>query len=290
MSRTKNPLRFGVNIGGRPFPEALSLARAAEEAGFDTVAFTDRPPENNLEAWTLATAIGVMTRRVILTHSTLNVPFRNPALLAKMAASLDAVTGGGRVELTLGAGGQEPHYRSYGIHFGTDGERVTDLIDAVAIMRGLWANESFSYKGARLSVENAAVTPTPASGSIPIWIGALGPRMMRFTGAQAEGWMKNRGWPESTAQLTELIGLLEGAAQKAGRDPATIRRVLNGAAVLGSGPQPVARGLVGTSQQIMETVHQYREMGIDTFHLRFPDTGTEEHVRRFAEEVIIPLR
>src|SRR5262245_33699516 len=98
MAATKNPLRFGVNIRRPSFPEILELARAAEEAGFDTVTFADRPPENNLEGWTVASAIGALTQGVILAHSTLNLPFRNPALLAKMAASLDAITGG-RVEL-----------------------------------------------------------------------------------------------------------------------------------------------------------------------------------------------
>ena len=116
MSASSNPLRFGVNLTGpnRPYAKLLATARVAEEAGFDTVAFTDRPPENNLEAWTLASAMGVLTQRVQLTHNTLNVPFRNPALLAKMAASLDVITGGGRVYLTLGAGAQTAHFQTYG--------------------------------------------------------------------------------------------------------------------------------------------------------------------------------
>ena len=286
MSRTNNPLRFGINVGGRSFEEAVKVCQVAEEVGFDTASFTDRPPENNLEAWTLAAAVGVLTKRIILTHSTLNLPFRNPALTAKMAASLDVITGGGRVELTLGAGGQQPHYRSYGIHFGSNGERVADLIDAVAIMRGLWANDSFSYSGSRLSVEDATVLPKPVNGTVPIWIGAAGTRMMRFTGAKADGWMKNRGWPETTEQLIELVEVLEDATEKAGRDPGSIRRVLNGAAFIGDGPQTDARGLVGSSHEILETIHRYREIGVDTFHLRFSEQGAEDQIRQFAGEVI----
>ncbi len=286
MSRTNNALRFGLNIGGRGFNEALELSQLAEKAGFDTIALTDRPPENNLEAWTLATAVGVLTKRVILTHSTLNIPFRNPALLAKMAASLDVITGGGRIELTLGAGAQEPHFRSYGIHYGSNGERLMDLRDAVTILRGLWTNDSFTYKGARLWVDNAISLPKPVMGTIPVWIGALGPRMMRFTEAHGDGWMKNRGWPETTDQLIKLIGILDGAAEKAGRDPGNIRRVLNGAAIIGTGPHPETPGLVGNHQQILETIDLYRDMGIDTFHLRFPNTGTQEQLLQFGEEVI----
>src|SRR5205085_7156021 len=102
MAASSNSVRFGVNLTGpdRPYAELLATARVAEEAGFDALAFTDRPPENNFEAWTLATAIGVQTQRIRLTHNTLNVPFRNPAMLAKMANSLDSITGGDRLILT----------------------------------------------------------------------------------------------------------------------------------------------------------------------------------------------
>ena len=113
MAASSNPVRFGVNLTGpdRPYAELLQTARVAEEAGFSTIAFTDRPPENNLEAWTTATAIGVHTHRVFLTHNTLNVPFRNVALLSKMATTLDVITGG-RLILTLGAGAAEQHFLS----------------------------------------------------------------------------------------------------------------------------------------------------------------------------------
>ena len=164
----------------------MSVGLAAEAAGFDVISFSDRPPEPSMEGWTLATAVAVQTERIAVTHSTLNVPFRNPALLAKMASTLDVMTGGGRVILTLGAGGQETHYRTYGIEFGSPGERVTDLEDAIAIMRGLWANESFSYAGRQFSVEECSAPPAPL-GPIPIIIGAGGPRMLRYTGAHAEG-------------------------------------------------------------------------------------------------------
>src|SRR5215211_5240433 len=119
MAATTNRLRFGVNLTGpnRAYSELVATAQVAEEAGFDTLGFTDRPPEPNFEAWTLATAIGVQTQRVLLTHNTLNVPFRNNGMLAKMAASLDVITGG-RVILTLGAGFQRQHFESYGIPFG----------------------------------------------------------------------------------------------------------------------------------------------------------------------------
>src|SRR5215216_7446920 len=172
MAASSNPLRFGVNLTGpdRPYAELLATAKVAEEAGFDTIAFTDRPPENNFEAWTLASAIGVLTERIRLTHNTLNVPFRNAAMLAKMANSLDAITGGGRLILTLGAGAQAPHFETYGIPFGSPGERFTDLNDTIEILRGVWSHDSFSYAGRLHQVKDAVVPPKPVNGSIPIYI------------------------------------------------------------------------------------------------------------------------
>src|SRR5437764_959201 len=82
-------------------------------------------------------------QRPRLTHTTLNVPFRNAAMLAKMANSLDVLTGGGRLILTLGAGAQGPHFETYGIPFGSPGERFADLKDTIEILQGVWSQDSF---------------------------------------------------------------------------------------------------------------------------------------------------
>jgi len=304
MTATNNPLRFGVNIRRPGFAEFLTLAKVANEAGFDTVTFSDRPTENNLEAWTLATAIGVSTNRLILTHSTLNVPFRNPALLAKMAASLDNITGGGRIELTLGAGAQEGHFRSYGIDLGSPGERFRRLRETVTILRGIWASSPFTFEGETIRVENAEAPPRPVRGTIPIWIGAGRPQMLRYTGRVADGWLKNGGWPESLEELHGLVAEFEAGADRAGRDPLRIRRALNGTALLAgsraeaeqgvgaaSGQRNVTpRGLLGSPDEILETIATYREAGIDTFHLQFAAQNATEQMRQFAAEVMPKAR
>ena len=303
MPPTTNPLQFGVNVRNEGFAEALALCQAAEEAGFDLVSFADRPPEGSLEGWTLATAIGARTSRLILTHNTLNLPFRNPALTAKMAASLDQIAGAGRVLLSLGAGGQEGHFRSYGLPFGGPGERVVALRDAITIMRGLWRGEPFSYAGKQHSVSEATLGQPPAAGTIPIVLGSLGPRMMALAGRLADGWLKNRGWPESLEQLAGLVTQLDAAAEGAGRDPRTLRRHLNGTGVIAgsaaeverlraSVPQmmPTTGGLIGTPDQIVETVGVYREAGVDTFRLGFPPGQTIEQIRQFGAEALPKLR
>ena len=304
MSATNNPLRFGIALGNWSYERTVTITKAAEESGFDVVAINDRPTENNLEAWTLASALGALTNKITITHRTLNVPFRNPGLTAKMAATLDVVTEG-RLELTLGAGGQEPHYLAYGIDYGTGGERLADLRDAVAIMRGMWGQEPFSYEGARYKVENVSANPKPVRGSIPIVIGASGPRNMRYTGAVADGWMKNRGWPLSMDELRGLVSTLEAGADEAGRDSNGIRRVLNGAGVIGTeamathAASPMADpkayltrdGLMGDSaDDILAIIDTFRDEGIDSFYMRFLEDGTEEQVRRFGEEVIAKVK
>ena len=304
MAATKNPLRFGVNARKPTFAEMLEICRAADEAGFDTVTFSDRPPENNLEAWTIASAIGALTKNVILTHSTLNVPFRNPALLAKMAASLDVITGGGRVELTLGTGAQEMHFRSYGIQIGPPAQRFRGLREAVRILRGMWSEESFTFAGQVYRVDGAVELPKPVRGTIPIFIGALGPQMLAYTGRVADGWLKNQGWPKSLEELRGLVAQMEAGAERAGRDPATVRRALNGAAAIGGSADEVERirgslspqlflsreGLIGTADQILETVATYRDAGVDTFHMQFPPQQTAEQIRRFGREVLPKAR
>ena len=302
MTRTNNPVQFGLRIGGSPpFDRAVAICQAAESAGFTTASFMDRPPDPVLEGWTFATAIAVRTQKLILTHATLNVPFRNPALLAKMAATLDFITGGGRVELTLGAGGavNQKHYTSYGVPFGDGGQRIEGLRDAVTIMRGLWSNETFTYSGSVYQVEEASIGVRPVNGTIPIWIGAFGPQMMRYTGRVADGWMKNGGWPASIEELQGLVRILETSAQKAGRDPLRIRRVLNGAAAIGEGSEDVkipgpfgmaSPNIAGSSAQILETVETYRNEGIDTFHLGFSPDNLMDQIKQFGEEVIAKVR
>ena len=298
MGRSSNATRFGLNPRGLSYERTIAVARAAEAAGFDNIAFSDRPPEHNIEAWTLATAVGAQTSRIRLTHSTLNVPFRNAGMLAKMAASLDVITGGGRVLLTLGAGGQERHYAGYGITLGTPAERFDRLEDAVTILRGLWANPSFTYEGKQLSVAEGVVDPKPVDGTIPIFLGAGKPRMLRLTGHVADGWLKNGGWPESVEAYREQVALLEAGAEEAGRDPATLHRVLNCTAYVGSAdpasvmpPIPGGRGgIMGTADQVLEQIETWREAGADTFHVGFANDLLDEQIPAFGEEVIARLR
>ena len=297
MAKSSNKIRFGLHARAIPGDQIVNVAQMGEKNSFEFIAFSDQPPGDNIEAWTAATAVGVLTKNMVVTHSTLNVPFRNPALLAKMAASLDYMTGG-RVILTLGAGGMEGQYLSYGYDFGTPGQRITDLGDAITILRGLWSTESFVHQGKRMAVNGATVQPRPTRGTIPIFIGAGQPRNLKLTGAVADGWLKNSGWIDSTEDYVEQLRIMEGSAAAAGRDPSTVHRVLSGYGYIGEDdPETkvpavhgIRGGLVGTPDRILADIEFYIGLGVDTFQLAFSPEGIDEQLHRFGEEVISKVR
>ena len=301
----RRPITFCTRAGNQTFEQALAIAQAAEKAGFTGVSFSDRPHDPMLEGWTLATAIAARTERIRVFHSTLNVPYRFASVLAKEAATLDIISNG-RVDLCLGAGGDanRPLYDSIGVPLAAPGERLTDLVDAITIMRGMWRNDSFTYRGRAFNVDGANGLPAPVQQPIPIWIGARLPRSLRITGQIADGFMKNGGWG-TVEELRGLNDAVTAAAVKAGRDPNDVRRVLNGAlayvakdaadaetyrasAVQTQGSRAGERidGLIGTVDEIVGKVKAYREAGVDTFVVNFGPAITIEQIARFGSEVI----
>jgi alkanesulfonate monooxygenase SsuD/methylene tetrahydromethanopterin reductase-like flavin-dependent oxidoreductase (luciferase family) len=289
-------VEFATGVPGRDFQEALAVAQAAETAGFTSVSFADRPFDPVMDGWTLATAVAARTERIRLFHTTLNIPYRLPQVIAKEAATLDLISGG-RLDLCLGAGGEgnRPAYDSFGLPMPGPGERLQDLRDAIAIIRGLWSNERFTYEGRVFRVRDANGEPKPAQGLVPIWVGALLPRSLRLTGQLADGFIKNRGWG-SIEEVGELNRRVSNAASKAGRDPASIKRILNGAGFVArdaaeaeevrSRLGAAAGGLIGTPEQILETIKTYQEAGVTMFLVRFQGPRALEQIKAFGSQVI----
>lgn len=293
------PITFSTPAGNQGFDQALEIAQAAEAAGFTSVAFADRPHDPIMDGWTLSTAVAARTERIRVWHTTLNVPYRFPAVLAKEAATLDRVSGG-RLDLCLGAGGEgnRPLYDSIGVPLAAPAERLSDLEDAIAIIRGLWSHDRFSYQGRRYQVQDAVGEPKPLQTPIPIWIGARLPRSLRMTGRLADGFIKNMGWG-SVDELAGMNRVIDASAERAGRDPRAIRRIINGRgylardrgdadavrARLAETPGGVA-GLVGTAAEILDLVRAYRQAGVDTFNVRFEPSEAREQIERIGAEVI----
>jgi alkanesulfonate monooxygenase SsuD/methylene tetrahydromethanopterin reductase-like flavin-dependent oxidoreductase (luciferase family) len=293
-------IRFTTPVQAMTFEQTLDNALAAEAAGFSGVTFSDRPHDPMLDGWTLSAAIAARTERVRLYHTTLNIPYRFPAVLAKEAATLDIVSNG-RLDLCLGAGGEgnRPLYDSIGVPMASPGERLRGLRECIDILRGIWSNERFTYEGEVYSVEDAAGGVRPVQESIPIWIGALMPRALKLAGESADGFIKNQGWGTAD-ELRQMNEAIDEAAIKAGRYPGAIRRVLNGSGYVASTSEEGARyreqgsaqnafgtrGLIGTVDEILDLVREYRAAGVDTFNVRFPAGQQLEHLKRFGAEVI----
>ena len=175
-----------------------------------------------LECWTTLSALAGATERVRLGSLTVCNDLRSPALLAKMAASLDLLSGG-RVDLGLGAGWYEPEYEAAGIDYDSAGTRIRRLREAAQIISRLLEGEEVSFDGNHYSVDGAVVRPGPRQEPRPpIWIGGKGDFLLKTVAKVADGW--NFSWLGSLDTYEERSAAADAACEKEGRDPKTLRR------------------------------------------------------------------
>lgn len=280
-------LRFGLF----PSPDAvaveqtLMLAEVAEVSGLDLVTVQDHPYQSrHLDAWTLLSVIAARSSTLRVALNVANLPLRPPVVLAKSISSLDLLTGG-RVELGLGTGAFWDAIVAAGGRRLTPGQSVEALEEAIHVVRGVWAGEggpSVHVAGAHHRVVGLHPGPAPAH-PVEIWLGAYKPRMLRVTGALADGWLPSMGYADPEA-LAGMNATIDGAAAAAGRDPASVRRLYNVNGRFGSG----GRGLSGSPRDWAEQLAALTvEEGMSTFIL---GTDRADDVRRFGEEVAPMVR
>ncbi|MER7798434.1 LLM class flavin-dependent oxidoreductase [Microbacterium sp. NPDC096154] len=218
---------FITPINGDPH-QPVRLAQVSEQAGLDLVTFQDHPYRPSFhDTWTLLTWVASRTSRITVSGNVLNLPLRQPAVLARAAASLDLLSGG-RFALGLGAGGFWDAIEAMGARKLTPGEGVTALREGIEIIRGIWdagERRPLRVDGEFHRVHGAKRGPQPAH-DIPIWLGAYKPRMLRLTGAKADGWLPSLAYMQP-GDLRRGNAVIDEAAEKAGRSPAEIRRLLN---------------------------------------------------------------
>jgi probable F420-dependent oxidoreductase len=205
------------------------MATAAEQVGFDSIWLGDhllyapehgRPERGPWEVWTMLAALAAATERVSLGPLVACTAFHSPGLLAKMAATVDDVSGG-RLVLGLGAGWNQREFSAFGVPYD---RRVSRFAESFQIVHGLLAGERVSMDGSFSQADDLVLLPPPAR-RIPIMIGSNGPRMLSLTLPHADSW---NTWfddygnsPEGFAALSQQIS---AAAELAGRDPAQIER------------------------------------------------------------------
>jgi alkanesulfonate monooxygenase SsuD/methylene tetrahydromethanopterin reductase-like flavin-dependent oxidoreductase (luciferase family) len=283
-----HPLRFGTFLTpANAAPERpVALAQLSESLGYDLATFQDHPYQPAfLDTWTLMTWVLAETESIRVSGNVLNGQMRQPALLARSAASLDLLSHG-RFELGLGAGGFSDAVAAMGMPLRTAGEAVSALDEAIDIIRGIWdvsQRGPLRIAGEYHHVDGAKRGPAPAH-DIPIWLGAMKPRMQRLIGRKGDGWLPSFFYlrPGDLARGNETI---DAAAMGAGRDPREVRRLLN----IGGSFLPERRDTLQgpPSSWVDDLLPLAVEDGVSTFILASDDPST---IRTFALEVIPLLR
>jgi probable F420-dependent oxidoreductase len=260
------PLRVGVQLPEVErdvrWPEYVSMARAAEDAGFDSIWVGDhylyrgdgRPERGPWEAWTLLAGLAAVTQRVTLGPLVACTAFHEPGVLAKMASTVDEVSGG-RLVVALGAGWNRTEFEAFGIPFD---RRASRFEEAFEIVRRLLAGERVTFDGEFHRVDDAVLLPAPARRP-PMMVGSTGERVLAATLPFVDSWNTwfdwygntPEGFAEGNAKVTELCS-------RAGRDPREVARsacVLvvtdpnanerprEGVEPLSGPPEAIARGL-----------------------------------------------
>nr|WP_029136375.1 LLM class flavin-dependent oxidoreductase [Nakamurella lactea] len=261
----------------------LELTRVSEAAGLDLATFQDHPYQAAfLDTWTLLSYLASRTDRIRLAGNVINLPLRQPAVLARAVASLDLLSGG-RIELGLGAGGFWDPIVAMGGERLSAGESVRALAEGIEIIRGIWDADNHTrlvVDGSFHRVDGAKRGPAPAH-DVGIWLGALKPRMLRLIGRSADGWLPSLGYLKGLQQIAESNMIIDDAALAAGREPAAIRRLLNINGQLSA--QPSDRLLVGPPRQWAEQLAALAlEYGVSAFILAGDDRDT---LALFGQEI-----
>jgi probable F420-dependent oxidoreductase len=331
-------MRFGLSLphygfslpDGAPitFDALATWARRAEDLGFDSVWISDHffysfarygadpRPIPALEPMTSLAGLAAVTERVRLGTLVLCAPFRHPAIVAKMATTIDGISGG-RLDLGVGAGWLEDEFTAFGYEYGTVGDRFAALEETLEVLGALGTGEPVNYEGRYVTLREARLLPVAVQGRIPLWVGGKGgPRLLRLAARHAVGW--NAVWRWSPAAYGERARAAREACENAGRDPATFRLSVGLYGLLGqddaSARAAFERGraampggaldgesyedwradtLSGTPEQVLERIAAFEDLGVEEIILApwvLPFAVPEpEQVDLFVERVMRPL-
>ena len=285
------------------YVEDLNQALTLISGHFDSAWIIDHlqfDDSNVLEGFTTLTYMMALHPQLKFGHTVLCQSFRNPALVAKMGATLQFLSGG-RFILGMGAGWHQEEYEAYGYDFPSAPVRVAQLSEALQIIKALWTTEQATFKGQHYQVCEATCEPTPTPIP-PIMVGAFKPKMLRLTAQYADWWNVSS---TKIDKYRDMVREVEHACTSLGRDPATLRRTWGGGCICRPTQQKaetIARerdspdddpddfDFIGTPQQLIEQMHPFIELGVDYFMLDcggFPDLTTLELL---VSEVLPALR
>lgn len=288
----------------RPWSEMVDLATYADGSGWHSLWYADhfmsQTPDDTpgdgpaLECWSMLAAIAATVPRLRLTSMVSPVTIHHPVVLAKRVATVDQISGG-RVVFGLGAGWQVNEHRAYGFRLPDPAERVTHFIEALQVIRHLLDDTRADFSGQWYTLTDAPFEPKPVQSPLPILVGTSGPRMMRAAARYANEW-NTWGDPSAVADRTADFTTACAAVE---RDPATVRRSAQALLFFAddeatreklSSRVPAGRSLVGNSQQLVDQMGAYADLGVDEFALPDFNLGESaaqrrEAIERFRDEV-----
>ncbi|GLZ51588.1 LLM class flavin-dependent oxidoreductase [Actinomycetospora sp. NBRC 106378] len=236
----------------------------------------DEKTDPFLEAWTTLTWLAARHESVELCHHVLGVGYRHPPLLAKMAATLQYLSGG-RFVLGIGAGWREKEYEAYGYEFPKPSVRFAQLEETIEICRRMWTQEYPSYEGRFTTITEASAPPLPETPP-RVCIGAAGEKVgLPMVGRLADSWNGPAG-----DGFTRRWDIVRSAAEQAGRDPDTIEVTVTLERALPESDDDAAK--------LVEELAGHRDLGVDHVVMDFGHPRSTEPVLRFAEQVIAPLK
>jgi len=293
-------------VASQSWEDVLALAQHVEQTGWDGIWYADHFMPNTPEAdgpchevWTTVAALAVSVPRLRIGSLVVGNTYRHPAVVAKMAATIDQMCGG-RLVLGMGAGWQENEHRAYGLEFYTVGERLRRLEEACQVIKALFSQRRANFEGRYYRLEDAPLEPKPLQNPLPLMIGGGGEKVtLRIVARYADEW---NVWGD-VDRLRQKMGVLDSHCSAVGRDPGAIQRsaaVLvymsdDRALVKRIRDEPQARpSIAGNPAELADIIAEYAQAGVDElivpdFHMP-PGTAKTDFLDQFIEEVTPAVR
>ncbi|MHA2226944.1 MAG: TIGR03560 family F420-dependent LLM class oxidoreductase [Candidatus Hodarchaeales archaeon] len=313
-------LSFGIQIEpqlGFNYLTVEKIALNAEKVGYDSIwssdhFFLDNKSEekNCMEAWTLLAALASKTTTLRLGALVTCNSYRYPAVLAKIAATVDMISNG-RLEFGIGAGWKEIEYNAYGIPFPSVKDRMDQLEESIQIIKKLWTEPKVSFEGKHYRIKNAFSAPKPVQLLPPIFIGGSGKRRILNMVAKYADYC-NFGWFHNQNKLTELLDALKNHCQNYSRDYETIGKSFFASVIIAETESELEKILseraklrnvslaeyrktlgdgvfFGTPDKIQARFEKMIELGFSYFQIMFPYPHDFEQSSLFAKLILPKL-
>jgi alkanesulfonate monooxygenase SsuD/methylene tetrahydromethanopterin reductase-like flavin-dependent oxidoreductase (luciferase family) len=298
VTPTGRPLRVGIQLPEVErvvrWPEYLAMARAAEDVGFDTIwlgdhllyRYEDGTARGPWEVWTMLAAVAASTSRIKLGPLVAATAFHAPPMLAKLAATVDEISGG-RLILGLGAGWNETEFRAFGFPFD---HRISRFEEAFTIIRTLLREGSIDFDGRFFQARDCALLPPPSRrGGPPLMVGSVGVRMLEITLPHVEQWnVWYRQSNNSPEGLEPILRELDVACRAVGRDPSTLEKTSAVLVRMAGGGGRVTKydegdvaPVEGSPADIAARLRDYADLGLAEVQL-VVDPITEASIRELA--------